>query len=93
MRRAVVDHTVLLVDLNNKNTDMEQNIDIELLISLVEMKPVLWGKSLEEYKCRSSVTSAWKEVCCGLREDFESLDDKEMNEFGMCIYFSIYKHS
>lgn len=52
VRRAVVDHAVLLVDLNNKNTDMEQNIDIEFLISLVEMKPVLWGKSLEEYKCR-----------------------------------------
>lgn len=71
---------------------MEQNIDIELLISLVEMKPVLWGKSLEEYKCRSSVASAWKEVCCGLREDFESLDDKEKNEIHLISHICILEY-
>ncbi|XP_066976894.1 uncharacterized protein [Macrobrachium rosenbergii] len=57
--------------------DVDQDIDIGLLISLVETKPVLWDTSMEECKSRNLVTSAWREVCCGLNEGFENLSDKE----------------
>ena len=68
---------------------MESEIDIDLLISLVEMKPVLWDKTLEDYKSRNLTTNAWRDVCCGLYKEFENLNEKEKNEFGNLqnIYF------
>ncbi|XP_068207667.1 uncharacterized protein [Palaemon carinicauda] len=68
---------------------MEREIDTDRLISLVEARPVLWDKSLAEYKSRYLTTSAWKEVCSGLLEDledFEQLSNKEQNDFGKLVY-------
>ena len=61
----------------------EFNIDCELLITLVEERPVLWDKSSEEYKDRRLTLQAWKDVCSQLKEDFETLGDKERNDIGM----------
>jgi hypothetical protein len=57
-------------------------IDIELLISFVEARPVLWNKSSDVYKDRDSTRKAWKDVCVGLKEGFEELSDNEKNTFG-----------
>ncbi|XP_068082562.1 uncharacterized protein [Anabrus simplex] len=57
-------------------------IDIELLISLVEARPVLWDKSSDIYKDRDGTRKGWKEVCEGLKEDFGELSDNEKNIFG-----------
>jgi hypothetical protein len=57
-------------------------IDIELLISFVEARPVSWDKSSDIYKDRDSTRKALKEVCVGLKEDFEELSDNEKNTFG-----------
>ena len=54
--------------------------DVDQLISLVEEKPVLWDKSLNDYKSRNLTASAWRDVCCQLHHDFESLTDKEKKE-------------
>jgi hypothetical protein len=49
--------------------------DIELLISLVDVRPVLWDKTDGTYKDRIEAKRTWREVCICLQEDFESLGD------------------
>jgi hypothetical protein len=49
--------------------------DTDLLMSLVEARPVLWDKTDDIYKDRNETKKAWKEVCICLQEDFESLGD------------------
>ena len=56
--------------------------DINLLISLVEARPVLWDKTDETYKHRNETKKAWREVCICLQEDFETLGDAQKNAFG-----------
>ena len=46
--------------------------DIDLLISLVEARPVLWDKTDDIYKDRNETKKAWREVCICLQEDFEA---------------------
>jgi hypothetical protein len=41
-------------------------IDIELLISLIEARPVLWDKASDIYKDRDGTRKTWKEVCEGI---------------------------
>lgn len=57
-------------------------IDIEFLITLVEARPVLWDKTLEEYKDKVLTKNAWAEICKELHTGFEEMSDKEKNEFG-----------
>jgi hypothetical protein len=49
--------------------------DIDLLISLVEVRPLLWGETEDIYKDRFETKKAWTEVCICLQEDFEALGD------------------
>jgi len=49
--------------------------DIDLLISLVEARPVLWDKTYDIYKDRNEKKKAWREVCFCLQEDFDALAD------------------
>ena len=49
--------------------------DVDLLISLVEARPVLWDKTDDIYKDRNETKKAWREVCVCLQEDFETLRD------------------
>ena len=63
-------------------TMSEYQVDIELLITLIEARPVLWDKSSDIYKDRDGTRKAWKEVCEGLKEDFGELSDSEKNVFG-----------
>lgn len=57
-------------------------IDNDLLITLVEQRPVLWDKTLDAFKDRDATRKAWCEVCKELRSDFSDLDDKEKNSYG-----------
>jgi hypothetical protein len=47
--------------------------DIELLLSLVGARPVLWVKTDDIYKNRIENKKTWKEVCIWFQEDFEAL--------------------
>ena len=49
--------------------------DIELLISLVDARPVVWDKKGDTYKDRIEKKKAWREVCLCLQEDSEALGD------------------
>jgi hypothetical protein len=55
---------------------------IDLLISLVEARPVLWDKTDDIYKNRNETKKAWREVRICLQEDFEVLGDVKKNAFG-----------
>ena len=56
--------------------------DTDLLISLVEARPVLWNKTDDIYKDRNETKRAWREVCICLQEDFEALGDVQKTAFG-----------
>jgi hypothetical protein len=47
--------------------------DIDLLISLVETRPVVWDKTDDVYKGRNETKRAWREVCICLQNDFEDV--------------------
>ena len=53
--------------------------DIDLLISLVEARPVLWDKTDDIYEDRNERKKSWTEVCICLQEDFETLGDIQKN--------------
>lgn len=61
---------------------MDVVIDNDVLISLVEKRPVLWDKTSEIFKDRNLTRDAWREVCCALKNDFEDMETKEKNAFG-----------
>lgn len=65
------------------------DIDTELLISLVEAKPVLWDKSLESYKNRNGTIKAWEEVFIGLKSDFNELKNSDKHLFGEYLYYKV----
>jgi hypothetical protein len=49
--------------------------DTDLLISLVEARPVLWEKTNDIYNNKKETKRAWREFCICLQEDFEVLGD------------------
>nr|CAD7439997.1 unnamed protein product [Timema bartmani] len=61
----------------------EKDVDVEMLASLVEEKPEIWDKYIEEYKDRNQTRDAWKSVCGQLKPDFELLNDWKRKEFGV----------
>jgi len=71
---------------------MDEDIDVDLLISLVKANPPIWDKSLEDYKCDQTAL-AWKNVFCRLNEVFENLDGKEKNEFGKLLIYLLFTDS
>lgn len=60
----------------------EHDMDVELLITLIEERPILWDKSLETYKSKIEITNAWMEVCYHLNPSFKTLNDGEKNKYG-----------
>lgn len=66
------------------------DIDAEILITLVEARPVLWDKSLDVYKDRIATKNGWREVCLAIKEDFDLMEEKDKNAFGKYLYISHY---
>jgi len=60
----------------------DTEFDIDLLISVVEARPVLWDKTDDIYIDRKETKKAWKDVCICLQEDFEVLGYVQRNAFG-----------
>ncbi|CAH2002782.1 unnamed protein product [Acanthoscelides obtectus] len=60
--------------------DKETNIDNNILIALVQARPVLWDKTLDIFKGRCATREAWSQVCCELNEDFKEMESKGKNE-------------
>ncbi|KAF5305726.1 hypothetical protein FQR65_LT07622 [Abscondita terminalis] len=58
------------------------HFDIEFLISLVETKPVLWDKTIIEYKDKTLTKNAWTEIYEELNSGYGELSDSQKSEFG-----------
>ncbi|XP_013195788.1 uncharacterized protein LOC106139006 [Amyelois transitella] len=61
------------------------NVDLDHMISLIEMRPMLWDKTSDDYKSRHLKTAAWHEICVLLLDNFECLTLHEQNEKGRAI--------
>ncbi|KAF5272606.1 hypothetical protein FQR65_LT17324 [Abscondita terminalis] len=48
------------------------DVDNELLIFLIENRPVLWDKTLDIFKDRDATRNAWHEVFVGIGSDFKN---------------------
>lgn len=57
-------------------------IDSEVLISLVEERPVLWDNTLPGYKDRITTVCAWAEVCKAFKTDFDELPKRDQSDCG-----------
>lgn len=69
--------------------ELNKNIDMDLLISLVRERPVVWDKTLEEFKYKNITNEAWKDICVKLYSDFDSLNDKDKDIFGKIYLFIV----
>lgn len=58
------------------------DIDLEILITLVHERPILWDKTEALYKDRIQTRNAWIEVFKELNNTFEELEDKAKNDYG-----------
>lgn len=63
-------------------------VDMEVLINEVCTRPVLWDKSLEDYRSRTANAEAWKEVCLALMPDLQTSEPKERQKY--CKYCTNY---
>lgn len=70
--------------------NMAIEIDNELLITLVEQRPVLWDKTAEDYKNRNKTLEGWKQVCRILKDNYDELSEKEQNEIGKDFFIVSY---
>ncbi|XP_045762116.1 glucose dehydrogenase [FAD, quinone]-like [Maniola jurtina] len=55
----------------------DEPIDNDLLISLVELRPVLWDRTDELYKNRDATRAAWKEILKKLYPNFKTKDENK----------------
>ncbi|CAH2088918.1 unnamed protein product [Euphydryas editha] len=53
----------------------------ELLITLVEGRPVLWDKTLDIYKDKRLTYEAWREIFTILNKDFDEMTNVKKNEY------------
>lgn len=68
---------------------MAENIDVEVLMSLVESRPILGDKS-RIYKDRNATKNAWHEILLEVKPDFQDLEEKK-NTFGkLHLYFILH---
>lgn len=63
---------------------MSTDIDMEILISLVQERPVIWDKTSELYKNRDETKKAWQEIFLAVKNNFEELEEGEKKNFGKC---------
>ena len=61
----------------------KNEIDVEVLITNVQNRPVIWDKNLVEYKDKILTKNAWEEIFAEMNADFNNLDEKKKTEFGM----------
>ncbi|XP_050314909.1 uncharacterized protein LOC126749250 [Anthonomus grandis grandis] len=64
---------------------MTTDIDVDKLISLVQERPQLWDRTLEEYKDRNKTRQNWIVVCSTLHPDYDELSDIEKKHYCQLI--------
>lgn len=63
------------------------------LIGLIEERPVLWDRTIDQYKDRLKTKEAWYDICTALDEDYENKSDAERKQFcTFSIILLFYRH-
>ncbi|XP_049878851.1 uncharacterized protein LOC126375807 [Pectinophora gossypiella] len=57
----------------------------ELLITLIQERPVIWDKTIDDYKNKRLKYDSWKEIFIHFQPTFEDLSGDEKNKFGMVV--------
>jgi len=55
---------------------MIESLNLELLMTTIEERPVIWDKTLDIYKDRNLTRNAWKVICLAFVEDFDDKSEK-----------------
>ncbi|XP_060872763.1 uncharacterized protein LOC132946719 [Metopolophium dirhodum] len=55
---------------------MSESVNLELMITIIEERPVIWDITLDIYKDRNLTRNAWKEICLAFVEDFDDKSEK-----------------
>ncbi|CAH1979196.1 unnamed protein product [Acanthoscelides obtectus] len=63
----------------------KMDINQEVLITLVQERPVIWDKTIEGYKNKRLKFDCWKEIFVQLNPAFEDLSGEEKNTFGQHV--------
>jgi len=71
------------IDPEQNNSQLDTELDIERLISLVESRPILWDKTLDKFSDRNEKRKAWREVFGLTNPGFEHLEFKDQKLIGM----------
>lgn len=66
------------------------DISPEILIPLVEQRSVIWDKTSEIYKDKILKLTAWREICCCINPDYDTLEDSERRDFGKFLEHLCY---
>lgn len=61
------------------------DINTEILISLVEKRPVIWDKTLNIYNDKTIKEKAWLGTCSILNVTFPVLEQREWQDFGKLL--------
>jgi len=61
------------IDFNMSSTD-EDNLDVGLLITSVEERPLLWDNTLDSYSDRNDKRKRCRDIFCITKPGFEELD-------------------
>jgi len=84
---SVIDFLNLTSEIDvEKNSQLDTELDIELLISFIENKPVLWDKTIDKF---SEKRKAWREVFGLIKPGFEHLQFKDQKLIGRYIKYTI----
>lgn len=67
-------------------------MDIDILISEVEKRPVIWDTSSEAYKDRNKRNESWIEVCQALYSDFDDKLQAEKETKREYYFIIFYNH-
>lgn len=59
---------------------MTESLNLELLITMIEERPVIWDKTLNIYNDRNLTKNAWKEICLAFIELFDDKSDKDKDD-------------
>nr|CAI5861142.1 unnamed protein product [Callosobruchus analis] len=60
--------------------DSECEMDVDLLLTLVGERPVIWDKTHEFYKHKKTTADAWQEICAVIVDRYSSADDIEKTQ-------------
>ncbi|VEN47846.1 unnamed protein product, partial [Callosobruchus maculatus] len=60
--------------------DGECEMDVDLLLTLIEERPVIWDKTHEYYKHKKTTADSWKEICAIIVDRYSSADEDERTQ-------------